>query len=233
MAALTLTEIRDHVRQQLDLEVDELPDEQLNHFVREAFNRIAKAETRWPFYDLVATFITEDSSFSVSSMIETAVDKIVSLVIQGPSSAPLKWIDHEEALARFGSGNNQFPTGTPTHFSTYGLGGSNVHVWPRPTSSYTYYVRYIRPPVDWITLGQPPDIPEDMHDLLLNFSLARAYLHQDEADMAAFYQTEFDRGLDVARKAYIHTPFTQPLVLGQTPASSSSIPSRLRFPFEG
>lgn len=231
MAALTLQNITDNVRSHLDVDSEELPDNLVKFYAQEGYDRIVRAELRWPHL-----------FFSGEGAVTTADVQYVSLNhisdprhIIGPSW-PLEYMDFDRLVDQFYVNNTT--TGEPTHW-TYDQTGSSgtglrIYFGPVPAQSYSHTVYGWREPSDWIAMGAggTPDGPEEFGRLVQTWVLSCAYLQVGDYELAQMYEARFDKGLQE-----LHARFTQavpvPVVLNaDTTRYGTSLPPRLRFPWE-
>lgn len=82
--------------------------------------------------------------------------------------------------------------GRPT---AYALSGTGFLLYPTPDAAYELTARYWALPALMAADSDVPAIPEDYHELLPFYALKRCYEREDDADMAAYWESRFEAGL--------------------------------------
>jgi len=227
--AYTLQQIRDYVRSHIDLEVEDLPDAVLDVFIREGSKRVERAEKRWPFYEAEYTLNTVASTedYDIEDTFGVTLSEITSIVT--PSHGPIKWIGRDV-------GDTHFPldtatTGEPVAWSEW---GGSLRLYPTPDAVYSLSVRGYRESTDWIAegAGGEPDLPDDLHNCVAQWALARAYAQQDDPEMAQLFERQFADELNFFRRRFNDTPPAQPLIMNGTRHGIQTFSGRLRYDFE-
>lgn len=227
MAALTLQKIRDQVRNTVELDSTDIADTILDLFIQEGFDRIAREERRWSFYEANYTFSTVGGQRAYTF---TSIDPTLAEV-DGleHSSWMLMPISHQLAQGQYAGSNVQ---GTPTNFSIW---NNSIYLWPTPSDVRTISVRGYRSPTDWVSqgAGAQPDLPSDFHPLIVLWALGRAYMQQDDAGMGQMLRQMFNEQFSVIGDSYKRPMVAEPSIIGSTHGTSfSTIPPRLRYPFD-
>ena len=204
---MNLQDIRDLVRSTLDVEADELPDELLDQFIRDGYNRAVQAETRWPFFE---------DSWSVAVVADTAeyvlasdVGILVS-VYDTDTEQRLKRLDTSIAEANFGSNTT---AGDPLYWTEW---GNSITFWPTPISDRTVTLRGYRKPTDWVTSGASTEVDADdrLHLPIAYYALSLAYAQQEDEVLEATYLNRFRESLELARQDIMRTTEYHPIILG-------------------
>lgn len=227
--ALNLQQIRDYVRNHIELEIDDLPDSVLDVFIREGSKRVEKAETRWPFYEeswtLTTAIGTRNYALTGAVPTATAVDQLTN--VQGPKWN-LVWIGREQYDVL--NPPDFTSQSEPTHVA---LWDSELWLSPTPDAAYTLTLRGYRKPTDWVANGAAaqPDLPDELHNTVATWALSRAYAQQDDPELAAVYERQFGEELNEFRRRIVETPHLQPVILnrGHRPRS---LFGRLRYDWE-
>lgn len=229
--ALSLDQIRTYVRTHLDIEVEDLPDAVLDTFIREGSKRIERAEARWPFYEAYFTWspAVTATGLYLKSDISPTLDQVAAIVngIHGP----LQWIGPDAMMVLQQSSPQA--TGRPRFYSAW---ADNLQFHPNLDVVYTFTVRGYRRSEDWVAAGAGavPDLPDELHNTVAMWALARAYAQQEDPELASVYERMFSDELNEFRRRLVITPHEQPLVLnggalGNTP---HTILARPRFDWE-
>jgi hypothetical protein len=96
---------------------------------------------------------------------------------------------------------DEFPAesrGMPTHFSLY---GSTITVWPTPDSTYELDARYTTAITPMVNDSDPPAVPGQYADVLINYAKAKAFAAEDDPEMSAFFMGQHKEELREMRIA--------------------------------
>lgn len=221
--AKTLQSIRDAVRLHLDLDTDDMPDIMLDDFIREGSKRIERAEERWPFYeaDFILTTTPGIGSYPISG-IATNIDRIHAII---GLRWTLKYLGVDTADVRWPQ--NITEQGEPSHYSVW-LGV--VRLKPVPDAAYNLVVHGYRKPIDWVAQGAGgvPDMPDELHNTVQMWALARAYNQQDDPEMGAIYERMFADELNEFRRRLNGAPLPQPIIANST-RRTDLLPTHLQY----
>ena len=229
--ALTLQQIRDYVRLHLDLEIEDLPDQVLDFFIREGSRRIERAEPRWPFYEVSYSLTVSAGVESVTKVsVGGDLDQITTIVHSDAlKHPPLVWVGFD-AFQELRS--QRAAQGRPRFFSEQ---AGSLFFFPTPDIEYTFTVFGYRKPIDWTAggAGAMPDMPEELHNTVAVWALSKAYAQQEDPELASLYERQFADELNEFRRRLVITPHNQPLVLngGAAPDPLRSM-VRPRFDWE-
>lgn len=222
---MNLQQIRDFVRGHMDIEAEDLPDAVLDVMIREGSKRVERAENRWPFYAKRWTYETVDGTDEIDfSEVASDIESIQS--IKGPRWV-LQFVGQDYAAGRWP--DNVTSEGEPTH---WGVEYETLYLWPTPDDAYSLTIRGYRTPTDWVAngAGAEPDLPNDLHNTVAMWALARAYEQQDDPEMASIFERKFADEINLFRRRINDTPPAQPLVLNGR--STPGDPLRMRFDWE-
>lgn len=229
--ALTLQEIRDYVRESLDIEQDDLPDSLLDAYIREGSKRIERAEARWPFYEATYGVTLPSGETSVAkSTVGADLDQIVNIVHDNGSYPSLEWIGfdvYQELLKQ-----QPDTTSRPMYYAEW---GDTLHFFPEADTSYAVTVYGYRKAADWVSqgTGATPDLPDELHNTVAMWALQRAYSQQEDPELSALYERQFSDELNEFRRRLVLTPQKQPMVLNRGPLRSrDALLNRLRYDWE-
>lgn len=227
--AYTLNQLRIYVRQHLDLDESEVPDDLLDVWARDATIKISKTRKRWPFLETSWTLNTvagqRDYDITSLALFNPAVDEIVSVVRNDRRLIFMGRDEAEEAYLPFQSNSNGF-------VSYYNVWGDMLRLYPTPSSVDVLDIRGYRKVDDWVAdgAGAVPDFPEDFHDAIRLYLLGMAYMQQEDPEMASQFIAAFTSEMDLLKKQYGDAPGAYPLVLGGGPRVRR--PGRLHYPFD-
>jgi hypothetical protein len=96
-----------------------------------------------------------------------------------------RWIDDQSASS-----------GTPMAFA---VDGSQLTLWPTPTTAVTLTLRYWGTPATLSADGDIPAIPGDYADLLVTYARAKLFLLEDDKQMHDAMIIDFNAGVIEAR----------------------------------
>jgi hypothetical protein len=225
--AMTLQDIRDFVRDHIDLEPVDLPNGVLDRFIREGSKRVERAESRWPFYEAAWTLQLSPGNRGPYS-VATISEDINTIAALESSKGQLQWVgfDHYTLL----NPRDREAQSRPWIFTEW---AKELWFWPTPDSNYELIVRGYRKPEDWVSkgAGAMPDMPDDLHNFIAQWALSRAYAQQEDPEMATLYERQAINELQVFRQAIAESGHYRPMVLGGRP-SRVPFPQRLAFSWE-
>lgn len=213
MASMDANAIRQFVWSHLDVDSEELSADLLNVFMRDAVIRIIS------FFDESPIWLQVDYSFNtVANQQSYDLDSTIGLI----TPQPLQVVDevrgplysltprpHRQIRSEY---RVDAPASRPQNYSIW---GRKLYLWPKPADAETYNILGIRrPDWDWITSGTAtPDVPEEFHPLIAQWTLSRAYAQQDDPEMADFYRSEFTSELSNISTRWINNLTAQPLIM--------------------
>jgi hypothetical protein len=229
--AYTLEQLRTYVRQHLDLDEQEVPNDLLDVWARDASIKIHRTRKRWPFLETSWTITTtpNQSDYALSTTFAPVADEIVSIV---RDDRRLAYLGRDEAEAYYLP--YQSHTGEVTFFNVW---NDTLRLYPTPTSADTLLVRGYRKIDDWVAggSGSTPDFPEEFHDAIRLYLLAMAYLQQEDVELASQFMGAFSAEMDLLKRQYGDAPGAYPIIVGGGPSPfrrSAQRYSRLSFPFD-
>ena len=227
--AYTLEQLRRYVRQHLDLDESEVPNDLLDVWARDATIKISRTRKRWPFFEaswtLTTTVGVRDYDLYDLNLFDPAVDEVVSIVRDDRRLMFMGRDEAEAAYLPYQSNSNGF-------VSYYNTWGNNLRLYPTPDSADVLDIRGYRKVDDWVSggAGAVPDFPEDFHDAVRLYMLGMAYMQQEDPEMAQQFLGAFNGEMDLLKKQYGDAPGAYPLVLGGGPKVLR--PGRLHYPFD-
>jgi hypothetical protein len=208
--SISLATLRSQVREMADLDETDLPDSVIDQFAREGFQRIYALERRWPYLQETYTFntIAQQRAYDLESIGD--VREIISVVDTSASGNRFTLIDYNNAEEVW-LGN----TDVPSRPYFYSFWNKQIHLWPKPDSTYPITVRaYRNPTYDWLTSPtETIDLDEWFHALLPYFVLGRVYQRQEDSDLSSMYMRSFEEGVALARRDLMKASSAQPVVM--------------------
>lgn len=207
---MNLQQLRDYVRAQLDVDDEELPNQILDVYLREAFDRTISQETRWPFYEVGWEVSKVPGSNSVALHDDT--DPVgIDIVMNTANRVRLLQIGTELAFDKF---SGQQPAGIDPAY--YSIHNDHLHLWPLPALDATidFVLWGHRYPADWMTGGASaePDCDKRLHQLLTYYAIALAYAQQEDEVLEDTYMRRWQNSYLAAHHAICSPRHHRPLV---------------------
>jgi hypothetical protein len=225
---MSVQELRDYVRSFLDTDETELPDVLLDVWRREAEQRIQRASSSWTFFDDEWTLntVADTASYVMADVSPVStIDEITSITGE---SWRLKPLAHEAAVQRWTPLTSI--SAEPAFWSEY---AGSIYLWPTPDDAYALSLRGKRQPLAAATAGDEPDLPDEFHELVGEYMLARAYEQQDDDIMSVQKFNRFEVELDLLRRRYERADKGGVQILGGRPKHPmSEIGARLIYDWE-
>lgn len=194
-STMTATQLRNTVRQIVDLDTEDLPDGLLDLYIRDGYYRILDVEKRWPWLETSFQFTTTANlrSYLISGFTVDPVSQVVSIVDNTGVGARLEMVGYEEAEGTYiGSYDT---AGDPLFYSVW---NDRIHLYPKPSTARLMTCRGYREPTDWITSNGAVDAHPSLHFPLVYYAVSRVYQQLEDAQMAAVYKQSFDEGVAMA-----------------------------------
>lgn len=224
--ALTVSAIRDHVRDYFDVDTDDVPNRLIDRWISEGWGKIVRYRSNWPGFQTTAEIRT------ISAVVDYPTPLKDITTIDGPDSQ-LARMDDNEARRRFIVGGIEDPADKPRAFSVW---NGRIRLWPAPNAEYILKVSGYRAPTN--PLERPDteniDLPHvDAVEMLLDWVMYRAALREGENEQAADYRDSFSQGMQLLAKDETEAPSYAPVVLNSRISPPLGIytplPDRLRY----
>jgi len=201
--------MRDMVRTQLDLDDVDLPDELLDNFLQDGYDRAIELEDRWPFFETMwsipvladgSTFLMPDDARRIE-------------MLMGEDGRLLRRISPRLAMMSFPVGKT--PTGTPTYWSRL---NRNIFVYPKPGTDVTYSAIGYRQGDGWQGegAGAECDCDRRLHLPIVWYACSLGYAQQEDEVLEATYMKRFMEGAAVARDIIMRPNQALPHQVGYT-----------------
>lgn len=225
---MTVQDVRDYVRNVLEVDDEELMDMLLDVWLAEAQGHIQASFEPFVFYQVAISLTTSSQVNAFADIVHTNGAPIQSIdVVEGDQYA-LKPLPHASAIKRWAYGDNN--SGKPTHWSEF---ADSLYLWPSPEESGDYTIHGQRDAVVAVEAADELDLPEPFHPLVAEFVLARGYEFEDDDIMSQIKFNRCEQSIDLLRRRYkrAHVPGIQ--VLGGNPTFQGvSTADRLIFDWE-
>jgi hypothetical protein len=194
-STMTATQLRNTVRQIVDLDTDDLPDSILDLYIRDGYYRILDVEKRWAWLETSFSFTTtpEVRAYLISGFTNDPISQVVSIVDNVGVGARLEMIGYDEGEGTYiGSYDT---SGDPLFYAVW---NDRIHLYPKPNTARTLQCRGYREPRDWIGLNDTVDAHPSLHFPLVYYAVSRIYQQLEDAQMSAIYKQSFDEGVAIA-----------------------------------
>ena len=200
---MNLSELRDAVRTQMDLDEDDIANSTLDMYIREGYNRTIQLERRWPFFESSWSVTSSGASITVpvtvsgiSSIID--VDDNVRLIQIGPELAEDKFY-------------GDISEGTPSYFSWW---GDTLTLYPTPSANRSYTIRGWRKPIDWVAGGAASEVDADerLHLPLFHYACSLAYAQLEDTELENTYMRRWAATTEQAHDDIMRPQHQEPLV---------------------
>ncbi len=215
---MTIKQIRDTVRDIIDIDSTDISDTVLNRIIGQGYDTIVYSEKRFPFYEIATTFSTVagQSEYSLST-----IGASISIDSEAVGIREINALKNDDHIFRF-IGRDDADYNYPLNVSTssdpweWSLWNDTVRLYPTPDSVQTIYVRGFRNAKafgDGVSDTVEPDLPDPFHPVLTTYVIAKAYLQQEDPTMSAQYMQNFRVELDNVARRYADMPAPQPILV--------------------
>lgn len=196
MATLTVQEIFTRVQRAFGDEAQaQITQADIVRWINDAMREIANNN------NLLQVKATANTTVNVSAYaLPTGIARLHSVRFRGLA---LESITIEQADELIGSVDlsivQGFPVGTPTH---YWIFANQINLYPAPdtTSTTDLMVYYTRQATPVVSLDDIPEVPEQYHNRIVDYCMARAYELDENFFVANMKDQKFDAGVDKLRQ---------------------------------
>lgn len=206
---MNLGELRQYVWDYFDLESSDLSTSLLDTWANQGQRQVLKTRPRWAHLEVRDTFTTA-SGTAEYALAATSLRSISAA--DCPDTGPLAVVDEAEAKARYWYGPDATYTNRPQAVSRWTQG--KVTVWPTPDGTYDIQLMGYRAPRAMSGAADAPDLPDDLGDAVLDWMMHRAYMHQEDPQLAAVHKQLFEQTVERFGADEDHDDDARPLVLG-------------------
>ena len=217
---MNLTQIRSKIREIVDLDQQDVSDTLLNMYIKDGFDRIIALERRWPFYQKTFTMTTVvgQRAYDINAIGDGNLREITSIVDTSTVGNRLEFISYDDAEAVWVGSYDQVQR--PLYFT---LWQDQMHLWPKPDTTYPLTIRGYRKPDDWSSSDSTEvDADERLHQCLVYYGVAQVYQLQEDIELASFYRKSFDESVRLTAQDIMRPSSQRPF------AVSDGAPSRSR-----
>lgn len=193
----------------------DLPNDLLDMYIRDGFDRMMSIERRWPFLQKSASLVTvaNQREYPLASIESGAFSDIVSIFDTSTVGTRLTLISHDDGEATWGGTPEQ--TGRPLHYSIW---EQKLNLWPKPAGAYTLTIRGFRKPLNW-SANTTTEVDADprLHQALVYYALAQVYQLQEDIELATFYRSSFDENVRLVAADIMKPSSHRPVILSGQP----------------
>lgn len=216
-----------------DPNADDISQDLVLQFLKEGYQTIVAANTRWPWFETLyqtATVANIQSYNSNISMVETyspsivtpvanltltSISEITNITNTTNSGNELILLPQSYAESIWVGTSNQ--PGIPAYFSMW---GNRINLWPMPNDIYVINIRgYRMPSLTWLSDSNNAastdyvDLNVELHMPLVNYTMGRIFQFQEDREMADTYMRFFQLGIKNYMDSLTAPSSNQPLIL--------------------
>lgn len=200
--------LRNYVRNHLEMDDEELPDELLNVYLQDAFEKTISRDNRWPRYEMTWAISKVIGNLTATLPDDLYIPSIMS-VMNGIHR--LLYVTTENVEDMFSQAAP--PTiGTPVYYSVW---GRELSLWPNPGAdvSYDMTVRGYRQPVWNNEASALPDLDDRLHLALAYYAMSLCYSAQEDEILEGVHLARWDRDVQTVMASIMDPPRHRPLVM--------------------
>lgn len=225
---MTFDEMCAFVRTHADADTIDAPTSSLMVYARMAYNDILARRSGWPHLEVAYTLTTaaNQPEYAFTTFSSADLDVLTGVIDNTNIGRRLVAITRSDADLLY-SNTSVVGASNAVHYT---LRGSNVVLFPTPTSIRTYLVRGYRTAVAWpTTAGSIPDLPRVFDEVICWFMLSQYYLSQEDAALASMYMNEYQQQADRwVRSENMKTQTFKPNIMGGANVGGNSFLRRVR-----
>ena len=216
MPAMTLDDIRNQTRDVIDIDTSDISDTVLNRIIAQGYDTIAYSEKRWGFYETSTTFqtVAGTSDYSLATIGAGITQGIRDIIAIRNDDHVMTYIGRDE-----GDRDNPINVSTSGDAWEWSFWNDVVRFYPTPDTVETIYVRAVRYPTDFPSNAttaagtETPDLPDAFPPILTTYTIAKAYLQQEDPVMSNQYMQQYAVELDNVARRFVDTPAPQPMIM--------------------
>lgn len=208
----TVQQFRSLLRDQLDTDSEDISDSLIDAWLREGWRYCVHRRRRWPFLrgtwklavagGLNVYPLTAFTQSTPSGAVPLEVDAVFDA-----DGRPLRWVGFEQAQNTF----SRNPSGTPRYWSADPV---NLFLYPVPQASTTVQLWGWREPTLWPAgEGSTTQIPSEFDDVILNWSIGRAFQRQEEGDLGVMHLDQAEVLLKQLERRFGKHAASAPMIL--------------------
>jgi len=220
--------LKKYVREQLDVDDEELPDSLLNIYLQEAFDRTMAFDNRWPRNEASWSISKIPGEHTVALPADLNTPSLSSVFLNGESGHAVMVVDQKTGEDWFGYTDGTGQT-DPVYASVW---QNKMFLWPTPDidATLSLSIRGYRQPVWTNAASDLPDLDVRLHVTLAYFAIALAYAQQEDEVLEGVYMARWDRDLRQQLRALLEPVHNRPLVLGGMGPAAPGVSITLNLP---
>ena len=193
----TLSEMQTFVRTHADADVEDAPNSTLEVYARIAYNDILSRRNGWPHLIAEGNLVTvaNQDTYDLSAITGTTTEPelVLSIMDRTVIGRRLVYMTQADADIAFGA-----PVSVANEIATaYTIVGSQIILYPKPSTARTYKVRVVRKAAAWPAgAGSSPDLPDSLHDAISWYMLSSYFMAQEDTQLAGVYMGEYEKMVD-------------------------------------
>lgn len=216
-----------------DPDADDISQDLVLQFLKEGYQTIVAANTRWPWFQTnwylntvadqqiysLGYYMTSTTSPSYSIPLTSQslfeVGEIVSFTNTTNSGNELVLLPQSYAESIWVGTSNQ--SGIPAYYSQW---ANAIKLWPMPNDVYLLLIRgYRMPSFTWLSDSNNAastdyvDLNVELHMPLVNYTMGRIFQFQEDREMADTYMRFFQLGIKNYMDSLTAPSSNQPLIL--------------------
>lgn len=205
---MDVQEIRDYVRNHLEMDDEELPDILLDIYLQDAFEQTIARCNRWPRYEKTWSISKVAGSTGATLPDDVLIPSIMSVMA---GNQQLVYITQENAERAY-SQVAEVGGGMPAQYSIW---GREIVLWPSPgiDSTFDMTVRGYRQPVWTNEASTIPDIDESLHRAIAYYAMSLTYSAQEDEILEGVHLARWDRDVASLMRSITDPPRYRPLVM--------------------
>lgn len=206
---MNLNDIRVLTRLQLDVDEEELPNELIDLYTRDGYDRIIDMETRWPFFEKRWNVVATNGT----TTLPTDAREVESVTT---SNGRIEHIDQLHVERGFPKDpmNPDATTsaGSPQFWSQL---ADSIELHPAIAGDLYLSLRGYRKPLDWVSLGAaaPVDADDRLHLPIIWYVCSVAYAQQEDEVLEQVYANRFHEGATIAHASIMRAWTGEPKIL--------------------
>lgn len=206
-----LAAIRDFVREQTLIEIDDWSNAKVLNVINEGIREVA-SRFRWPFLSASAQIsVTAGTQSYALSSIASNVQRIAA-IIDNTRRVKLQEVEPQYAWELYGG-----DAPDSDEALAFYLWGESLYLLPTPSAneSNAYTMFYYKTPTE---LSNDTDVPEwssQFHMLLADYAIARVWEREEDFQKAQAAQQRFDLRVEQMARHYLNRVEDEPLVYGK------------------
>lgn len=204
----TRTELRDLVRTQTLVEVDDLTDAKVDNLFDQAIRDVS-VRFDWPYLAKIDTIAVTNGTDTYA--LPADCDRVHTILLAG-STAPLEEVAASTGLSAEGLSPS---SGTPSWFFIW---GENFVLRPVPDADNTLTVYYFRTPTLMTDDAHEPEFADQFHYVLTDFVMQQLWEREEDFEKGNVYKDRYLQGVEQMARFYLNRAKDAPLVIGEPKA---------------